>query len=204
MRFLARILCTCLIIVGLAVCLDVASDKHQLRDNLIRLHVVGASDSEEDQQIKLRVRDAIVEKLSAVMQQLPDKETAKQYLKGKLQEIKELADSVLQEAGVKDRCKVTLDWESFDRRDYDTFSLPAGVYESLQVTIGEAEGKNWWCVVFPSLCLPATSQGFADTAVGAGFSDTLTDTLTQEEDYTVRFFLLDCLGWLENWFFAIF
>ena len=204
MRLIGKILCTCLILGFLVVCVGVAADKQVLKDHLIRLHVVGASDSVEDQNIKLLVRDKIVEKLSEVMSQLPDKEAAREYLNGKLEEIRQLADSVLAQAGVTDRCKVTFDWESFPMRQYDTFSLPAGVYESLRVTIGEAEGKNWWCVVFPSLCLPATSQGFADTAAGAGFSDTLTDTLTQKEEYRVRFFLLDCLGWVENWLFQIF
>ena len=204
MRLIGKILCTCLILAVLAICLDVAADKQVLKDHLIRLHVVGASDSVEDQNIKLLVRDKIVEKLSDVMSQLPDKDAAREYLSGKLDEFRQLADSVLAQAGVTDRCKVTLDWESFPMREYDTFSLPAGVYESLRVTIGKAEGKNWWCVVFPSLCLPATSQGFADTAAGAGFSDTLTDTLTQKEEYSVRFFLLDCLGWVENWLFQMF
>ena len=78
--------------------------------------------------------------------------------------------------------------------------MPAGTYDALRITVGEGQGQNWWCVVFPQLCLPAVSEGFEDTAAGAGFSDSLTGAL--EGEYQVRFFLLDCLGWLENFLFG--
>ena len=89
------------------------------------------------------------------------------------------------------------------RRDcsYETFRLPAGVYESLRIVIGTGEGHNWWCVVFPSLCIPATSSGFADIAVGAGFDSSLTAALEGQAGYEIRFYLLDQLGRLENIFF---
>ena len=86
-------------------------------------------------------------------------------------------------------------------RQYDTFALPSGVYESLRISIGEAQGKNWWCVVFPSLCMPAVGENFSDAAAGAGFDDGLTNTLQQKKGYEIRFFLLDWLGWLENLLF---
>ena len=92
--------------------------------------------------------------------------------------------------------------ELFPTREYDTFSLPAGVYDSLRVTIGQGEGHNWWCVAFPSLCLSAASEEFADKAAGAGFPDSLTGALDGEEKYEVRFFLLDALGELEKFLYA--
>ena len=85
---------------------------------------------------------------------------------------------------------------------YDPFPLPAGIYEALRITIGEGEGHNWWCVAFPSLCLSATSEEFADKAAGAGFPDSLTGALDGEEKYEVRFFLLDALGELEKFLYA--
>ena len=97
---------------------------------------------------------------------------------------------------------VTLCKEAFDTRYYDTFTLPAGIYEALRITIGEGEGHNWWCVAFPSLCLSATSEEFADKAAGAGFPDSLTGALDGEEKYEVRFFLLDALGELEKFLYA--
>ena len=200
MRKLAKIMGTCMLLAALAWFGTVLADRQSLNENVIRLHVVAASDSEEDQQIKLQVRDALIETLQPGMDGLADADAAKEYLRSRLEDLKETANRILTEAGSEDQATVTLAKEAFSTRDYDTFSLPAGVYESLRVTIGQGEGKNWWCVVFPSLCLPATSEGFEDAAAGAGFQDGLTNTLQQEDGYEIRFFFLDCLGWLENLF----
>ncbi len=178
----------------------VLSDRQYLDENLIRLHVVANSDSDADQALKLQVRDAIVESLQAAMAQMPDADTARAYIQENLAQLQALANRTLQDAGSGDTAVVTLEKEAFSTRQYDTFTLPAGVYEALRVTIGEGEGENWWCVVFPTLCVSATSEGFADTAAGAGFSDSVTGSLSGEDGYEIRFFLLDCLGWLENLF----
>ena len=174
-------------------------DRQRLNEELIRLHVVAASDSAEDQAIKLRVRDAVTESLRAAMAEAGDMEAAKAYLRENLPKIQVVANETLKAAGCDAEAVVTLCREAFDTRYYDTFALPAGVYEALRITIGEGEGHNWWCVVFPTLCIPATTEGFADVAAGAGFSKELNAALTGE--YEVRFFLLDALGRLENIFF---
>ncbi|MGN0998080.1 MAG: stage II sporulation protein R [Faecousia sp.] len=177
------------------------SDYHTVTDQLIRLHVVANSDSAEDQAVKLRVKDAVVEKLEQIMQNMPNAQQAREYLQSKLPELEELANRVLAEAGFQTKATVSLRQESFGTRQYDTFALPSGVYESLRIEIGSGEGQNWWCVVFPTLCIPATSEGFSDAAAGSGFSDTLTSTLTGQPGYEIRFFFLDCLGKMENLFF---
>lgn len=176
----------------------VAADRQKLSDDLIRLHVVANSDSEADQSIKLRVRDAVLETLSAAMADISDPEEAKRYLQENLPKIRETANRVVDQLGVEEEAVVTLCREQFDTRHYDTFSLPAGIYHSLRITIGEGAGKNWWCVVFPGLCIPATSQGFEDVAAGAGFPEALRGALTGEEEYEIRFFILDWLGKLEE------
>ena len=178
----------------------IAMDRQVLQDGLIRLHVVGESDSEEDQSVKLQVRDAILSYLESVKDQMTDTKAAKAFLQTNLKELEELSNKALAAAGSTAKAVVTFAKEAFPTREYDTFSLPAGVYESLRITIGEGEGKNWWCVVFPRLCVSATTQEFQDTAAGAGFSEELTDTLTGESQTKVRFFVLDCFGWLENLF----
>lgn len=179
----------------------VASDKQKIQDNLLRLHVIANSDSPEDQSIKLQVRDAITQKLESAMLKIKDIDSAKAYIQENLDELQKVANDVLTEAGNKCRAVVTLAKSAFPQREYDTFSLPAGVYESLRVTIGNGEGQNWWCVVFPSLCVSATTDGFEDTAVSAGFSDRLAGTLTGQPQYRIRFFVLDCFGWVENLFY---
>ena len=174
------------------------ADRQRLRQELIRLHVVAESDSEEHQAVKLQVRDAVLDSLQADLRNLADLEQAKAYLRENLPRIRSVANAVLREAGFDTEAAVTLCPEAFDTRVYDTFTLPAGVYESLRITIGEGEGKNWWCVSFPSLCMPATASGFADAAVGAGFSDSLVQTLSGNDAYEIRFFFLDQLGKLEK------
>lgn len=180
-------------------CGTLYADRKALNEDLIRFHVVANSDSEEDQALKFKIRDAVIEKLQQTMQNLPSAEEAKSYLNDHLDELEDFVNQLIRELGFTDTAKVSLTREPYDTRAYDTFSLPAGQYESLRITIGEGEGRNWWCVVFPTLCLPATSEDFADTAVGSGFSENLTQSL-QSEQFHIRFFLLDCMGRMENFF----
>ena len=203
MRKIAKIICTSILILVLVWIGTVVADRQRLSDNLVRLHVIAASDSQADQTVKLKVRDAVIDALQETVTQLPDVDSAKAYLNEQLPYLQEVAQNVLTEAGMDDSVSVSLGQESFPTRHYDTFSLPAGVYESLKITIGEGEGKNWWCVVFPSLCLPATSDGFADAAAGAGFPESLSGALQHDGGYEIRFFFLDCFGWLENLFHKI-
>ena len=184
-------------ILALAVWLGaVAADRETLSRELIRLHVVAASDSEADQAVKLRVRDAVLSSIRQDLEAVSDVEAAKAYLRENLPKIRQAANDALAAAGLEPSAVVSLCKETFDTRVYDTFTLPAGVYDALRIVIGPGEGHNWWCVVFPSLCLPATSDGFQAEAAGAGFSQELTDTLTG--DYEIRFFLLDWLGRVQN------
>lgn len=172
-------------------------DRRTLDEKLIRMHVVANSDREEDQMIKLLVRDAVLESIQEDLNTIADTSEAKKYLEHAIPKIEKIANSVLDRAGIDMNAVVTLCRESFDTRCYETFSLPAGVYESLRIVIGEGKGHNWWCVAFPSLCIPTTEDTFVSTAVGAGFSSTLTDSL-KREGREIRFFFLDKLGQLEN------
>ena len=184
----------CFMLAALMWCGTLLADRERLNRELIRLHIVANSDSNEDQWRKLLVRDAIVEYLRLELKHVTDVELAKQYIQEKLPQLKEIAEKTLYLAGCEETVEVSMAQEAFDRRDYDTFSLPAGVYEALRIVIGEGEGENWWCVVFPGLCVPATTEGFDTVAVGAGFPEPLTGALSRKEGYSVRFLLLDALG----------
>ena len=179
---------------------SIAADKKQLSEEILRLHVVANSDNVRDQSVKLQVRDAVLAEAETITTGAETKQQAQELLSAELSRIEMAANAVLDEEGITDRARVTLDKEEYPKRYYDTFTLPAGVYDSLRVTIGEGEGQNWWCVVFPSLCVPAASEEVEDVAVGAGFSDSLSGAITDEPKYEVRFFLLDVLGRLENFF----
>lgn len=202
MKKLMRWTVMVVLLVGLFRVGCLLADNVQLKNNLIRLHVVANSDSPEDQAQKIMVRDAIVEAVQGELGATGSVEQAKAYLQEKLPELERLANQVLREAGSTAVAKVSLALEKFKTRVYETFSLPSGIYESLRITIGDGAGQNWWCVVFPSLCLPATTGDFRDTAVSSGFSRELTDTLSMQNGYEIRFFFLDCLGRLENLFFS--
>lgn len=177
------------------------ADRKKLHDGLIRFHVVANSDSEEDQSIKYNVRDAVLESISTDLRKISDIDEAKEYLQDNLPKIQKIVDRTLETLGFEGGSCVSLCREAFDIRHYDTFSLPAGVYDSLRIVIGDGLGRNWWCVSFPSLCIPATTSGFADAAVSAGFSKPLVQTLSGNEDYEIRFYFLNQLGKLENIFF---
>ena len=173
-------------------------DRQTLQKELVRLHVVAASDSAEDQAMKLHLKDAVVCSLKEDLGKLRDAEEATAYLQANLPKIEAMANRILQEAGSEDVATVRLGPEEFLRRKYDTFSLPAGIYQALRITIGTGEGQNWWCVAFPGLCLPATTEGFEDAASCAGLSEGLTATLEEKNGYELRFWLLDAMGRLEN------
>ena len=125
-------------------------------------------------------------------------EEAKAYLEENLPKLQALVTETLEKAGFYGGAVVSLCKERFDTRYYDTFTLPAGVYEALRITIGQGAGHNWWCVAFPTLCMPDTTQGFSQAAAGAGFPEPLTGALRGESEYQVRFYLLDLLGRWEN------
>lgn len=198
MKKMVKCVFACALLAAFVWCGTVIADRQRLNEELIRLHVVANSDRVEDQELKLLVRDAIITSLRQALADVRDTEQAKEYLQENLPKLQELANKTLDAAGSAQQAVVTLCREGFPTRQYNTFSLPAGIYEALRVTIGDGAGKNWWCVVFPSLCVPQTSQGFIDTAAGAGFPDALSGALTGEEPYQIRFYLLDKLGELEK------
>jgi len=199
LKILSKLIILSLVICCLWTAITAVRDKHVLSEGLIRLHVVADSNEEEDQNIKLQVRDAV---LSAVQElsSFQTVEDASAFLNENLSALEDAANEVLTNAGVTERAKVTLCREEFPVRYYESFKLPSGVYESLKVTIGSGEGRNWWCVVFPKLCVGAATEAFRDAAVSAGFSDRLTRTISNDAAYEISFFFLDCLGRLENFF----
>jgi stage II sporulation protein R len=198
-KIVRRIGCIAIVVI-LFNLYGILMDSNALQSEIVRLHVVANSDSEEDQAVKLQVRDAVLETLRQGMQNVTDVEAAQTYLEENLPKIRQAAQNALKKAGYEDTVLVQLTDEAFPAKDYDTFSLPAGVYHALRIVIGEGNGHNWWCVVFPDLCYGATTDNFQDIAASSGFSETLTKTLAGEEKYEVRFFLLDCLGELRNFF----
>lgn len=196
-RLMSRV-SLCLILAVFFWCGTLLSDSRRLHEELIRLHVVANSDSQEDQQLKLRVRDAVTESLKQNLRNVTDADRAKQYIQEKLPYIQSVAQHVLEAEGCSDPVAVSFCQEAFATRAYDTFILPAGIYNSLRILIGTGQGHNWWCVVFPELCIPVSTADFREVAAGAGFPEGLNGALSGENGYELRFGILDAIGKLEN------
>ena len=126
----------------------------RVSEGLVRLHVIAASDDATEQAIKLDVRDAVLSYLEPKLASAADIAGAEALIEANLEGIAAAAESAAQGREVN----VTLGEEYYPTREYDTFSLPAGRYQSLRVTLGEGAGHNWWCVVFPPLCLTAAES----------------------------------------------
>lgn len=162
-----------------------------LYDSVIRIHVLANSDSAEDQERKLMVRDAMLEYAEENLKEFDSLKEAKASLRSQLPLMEETAAKVLEEAGCDDSVSVSLSEEYYSTRHYDGFSLPAGQYLSLQVKIGEAQGQNWWCVLFPPLCL-SSSVAAEDALVEAGMDEENAKTVTADgTEYEIRFRILD-------------
>ncbi len=125
----------------------------KLYENIIRLHVLASSDSDEDQAEKLRVRDGILGTVSGILDGVSDRDGAEAAIRENLALIEAAANAVLEGLGSAHTAVVTLTKEAYPTREYEGFTLPAGTYTSLRVLIGEAEGANWWCVLYPRLCV---------------------------------------------------
>lgn len=166
-----------------------------LSEKLIRLHVVAVSDDEEEQAIKLEVRDAVLDYLGPLLTDAGNAKNAGEIIADNLSGIEEAALSRSRGRAVT----ATLGTESFPTRQYDTFSLPAGEYRSLRITLGEGEGRNWWCVVFPPLCTEAA--GISCEQAQAVLSDDDGALITREtEGYALRFRVLELWGELRSFF----
>ncbi|MBO5671425.1 MAG: stage II sporulation protein R [Clostridia bacterium] len=165
--------------------------EEEIYDNMIRLHVIAASDSPADQAQKLRVRDAILGGLSDALYGAADFASARDAVTAALPLVQTIAEDTAQRP-----VTVTLGTESYPTRQYEGFSLPAGEYTSLRVILGEGEGQNWWCVLFPRLCTDyATEDSFYEDFIAAGFSPEQYRLIKNESGarYKIRFRILELL-----------
>ena len=131
----------------------------KLAEGLVRLHVIAVSDREADQAVKLRVRDAVLAQIAPALEDITEPAEARAILESRLQELADTAGRVSGE-----NVEVSLGRELYPRREYDTFSLPAGEYLSLRVKLGAGRGHNWWCVVYPPLCTAVSTEELRSTA----------------------------------------
>jgi stage II sporulation protein R len=127
--------------------------------NLIRFHVIANSDSENDQNVKLEVRDAILAKVGPQLEKAQSTEAAEKYLKDNLDMIIKIANDILSKESKDYTATASVGLYEFPVKSYNSITLPAGEYTALRVVLGNGDGKNWWCVMFPPLCFIDVTQG---------------------------------------------
>ncbi len=132
-----------------------ASDCEDIRQSVLRLHVIAASDTDADQALKLKVRDAVLTAGADIFDGSVNVDNAVEKLTPRLHELESAAEKTVRENGCNYDVDVTLSREFFNTRTYEDITLPAGKYLAVRVVIDEGQGQNWWCVMFPSLCLSA-------------------------------------------------
>ena len=198
MKFEKIILLLCVLVLCLAICnvLPIHGEE-KIYESVVRLHVLANSDSEEDQELKLKVRDAILGYTSPKVIDSKSREEAIEILQGELDNIQNIAKQVVRDGGYDYAVEVSLGLEDYPTRNYESMSFPSGEYVSLRVLIGKAEGQNWWCVLFPPLCLSAASEKAEneDAFIAVGLNSEQYKIITETEDtkYYLRFKFLEAL-----------
>ena len=159
-----------------------------LAENVIRLHVIANSDSEADQALKLQVRDAILEQADNLYPEGADVEAARQSLEAHLTQLAQVGQQVVQAQGYDYPVTAVVKEVWFPTKEYEGFALPAGNYTALQIVIGEGSGQNWWCVVFPPLCLGSVTEELDAAEQAGSFTPGQTALITGESGgYVVKF-----------------
>lgn len=151
-----------------------------LSNAVFRLHVIANSDTNEDQELKLKIRDSLLNYMNKICSNCTTKEEAISIAIQNKDEFQKIAEQTILENGYNYPVKININNFYFPTKNYGDISLPAGMYDALRVEIGEAKGKNWWCVMFPSLCFVDISSGIVDEKAKGELEDEL-----QEESYSV-------------------
>lgn len=151
------LICSCVLNLGVSAA-HRALLQRGIAEEVLRFHVLANSDSEEDQRIKLLVRDEVITWLSGQMES-EDKAAVLQFLSAHLQQLEQIADRVLEEEGVSYRAAAAIENCYFPKRTYGDCTFPAGWYQALRICLGDAGGQNWWCVLYPKLCFADCLHG---------------------------------------------
>lgn len=161
-----------------------ASECNDIRDSVLRLHILANSDSAEDQALKLKVRDRILAETGNLFQDARDLKNAENKVSESLALVKQIAEDEIQKQGYHYDVNAELCNMFFNTRVYDGVTLPAGRYDAMRITIGEAKGQNWWCVLYPPMCIPAAqpTQELNDV-----LNESEMEIVTSEPKYEIRF-----------------
>ncbi len=175
-----------------------AKECAEIRKSVFRLHIIANSDSAQDQQLKLKVRDAILSRTKGMFD-CQSAESAKNSAGQNLVLIESIARQVIKEEGYSYTVKAQVVNMFFDTRQYGDITMPAGKYDALRITIGEAAGQNWWCVMYPPICLPSAQPKKELSDV---LSEAQTDIVENEPKYEIKFKFVEVIESIKNSLFG--
>lgn len=158
-----------------------------ISQEVFRLHILANSDSDEDQSLKLKVRDKILTKSESLFINCKNLNDVINVSKNNIDYFEKLANECIKENGYNYETKVYVDKEYFNTREYEKITLPSGVYNALKIEIGEAKGHNWWCVMFPAICLPAVS----DDEINRILNEDEIELINNNNKYEIRFKIVE-------------
>lgn len=180
------------LILGIAIIIAAMPTEREsaIYGDTLRLHILASSDSESDQRVKYEIRDLLLEEYGERLSGFDSKDEAEEEMKSMTNAIREDVNRWLYDKGKEYGCEVEVGVEWYDTREYESFTLPKGYYTSLRVMLGEADGQNWWCVMYPPLCLDiATEDAPRDDAI-LGYTKEEYSLITND-GYNIKFKLLE-------------
>lgn len=169
----------------------------EISDKVFRVHILANSDSEADQKLKLLVRDALVNAGEEILKDVESKEEAERLIEKNIPKLKSIAENVVFQNGYDYPVDLEITNMYFDTRHYGNITMPGGFYDALRVKIGKAEGKNWWCVMFPSLCIYSVSK---TETLEENLSDGEYKIISSENEYQYRFKIVEIFTGICNFF----
>ena len=180
MRLFTKSLCVALILTMLFSVLPFEASCQEIRKDVFRLHILANSDTDKDQNLKLKVRDAVLEYTEKLYKNSNTKEEAEILTSKNLQNIANVAKQVIVDNGYNYNVTCQIEDVYFNTRTYENVTMPSGTYRALQIKIGDEKGKNWWCVMYPTLCVGASTDYKAlDDKLNDKEYDTLVNEKTQ-------------------------
>lgn len=168
-----------------------------ISQDVLRLHIIANSDSSADQAVKFAVRDAVLRSMQSAFDGADSLEDTLRIARENRRRMQDTANAVLAENGAEYQAAVTIDREYFNTRAYENVTFPAGCYESVVITLGDGGGKNWWCVMYPAICLPEVEEDSLDTVLDDGEM-----TVIESDRYDVRFKIVEIYQRIAGYFKA--
>lgn len=190
-KLLLSVFATALALYVAFSCTYFAGAAKSVRDDVVRLHILANSDSEIDQEVKLKVRDALLKTNTSLLTKGVNTDNAPLYFEVSKDELLETAQTVLKENGLDYGAVITLEKEYFETREYGKLTFPAGEYTALKVVLGEGKGHNWWCVMFPPLCVPAADGIETDENTADYLTENGEKIVSGGNKFVVKFKLLE-------------